>query len=156
MKPLPQPITGEEPLDELVRPEQALSQFYRAFNRRDLELMRANWLDAEEVSMDNPLGGIKRGWPDIESVYRAVFEGSARVQVEFHDYTLHTTDAFFYAVGRERGALIAPNGTRLELKIRTTRLFRKVENRWRQVHHHGSFDDPELLGQYQRLVLGRS
>ena len=55
------------------------------------------------------------------------------------------------AVGRERGTLQAA-GRSLELKIRTTRVFRFVGGRWRQVHHHGSIDDATLLARYQAAV----
>lgn len=150
------PITGDEPLGDLLRPTQALAQFYRAFNHRDLSLMRDNWLPTDEAAMDNPLGGIKRGWAEIEAVYRAVFEGSARVTVEFHDYTLHSGEAYFYVVGRERGELVTADGTRLELKIRTSRLFIKYNGAWRQAHHHGSIEDAGLLRRYQQLVLQKS
>lgn len=153
MQPIQNPVTGAEPQNDLTRPEQALAQFYRAFNQRDLGLMKLNWLNTDEAAMDNPLGGIKRGWPEIESVYRNVFEGKARVLVEFFDYTLHVSEGFFYVVGRERGELRAGNGVHLELKIRTSRLFRKIDGLWKQVHHHGSIDDPELLQKYQQLVL---
>jgi len=54
-------------------------------------------------------------------------------------------------VGRERGRFEAAGGT-LDLAIRTTRIFRWVDGRWRQVHHHGSMDDPALLERYQRAV----
>jgi len=54
-------------------------------------------------------------------------------------------------VGRERGRVSARN-QELEMKIRTTRLFRFDGSRWRQVHHHGSIDDPQLFATYQDLV----
>lgn len=156
MKPIQTPITGQETLGDLSKPEQALAQFYRAFNTRDLEAMKQNWLLSEEAAMDNPLGGIKRGWPEIESIYRAVFSGPAVVVVEFFDYTLHVGDGFFYAVGRERGELRTAEGARLELKIRTSRFFRKFDSVWKQVHHHGSIEEPGLLRDYQSLVLKRT
>lgn len=152
MRTIQVPVTGNEPVGDLLQPLQALAQFYRAFNRRDLALMQDNWLQTEDAAMDNPLGGIKRGWLEIETIYRAVFEGSARVNVEFHDYTLHTGEGYFYVVGRERGELVAADGTRLELKIRTSRFFIKQNGAWKQAHHHGSIDDPALLQQYQQLV----
>jgi hypothetical protein len=155
MRPTQISVTGEEAQNDLSRPEQALAQFYRAFNSRDLALMKENWLQSDDASMDNPLGGVKRGWAEIETVYRNVFESSVRVVVEFYDYTLHSSDGFFYVVGRERGTLRMPDGLQLELKIRTSRLFRNVGNVWKQVHHHGSIDDPELLNKYQSLVLKR-
>jgi ketosteroid isomerase-like protein len=131
---------------------QALDDFYRAFNGRDLELMARNWHTAGEISMDNPLGGISRGWAEIEAVYRRLFGGAGRVTVEFHDYTLHTGGELAYAVGRERGTRVGADGSELDLAIRTTRVFRWVDGRWRQVHHHGSIDDPTLLAAYQEAV----
>lgn len=144
-------ITGREDLGAPGEPVRALAQFYRAFNGRDLALMAENWEDSADVAMDNPLGGIKRGWPDIRAVYERIFAGAARVQVEFYDYALHVTDGIFYAVGRERGTLVSAN-SKLDLVIRTTRIFRRTEGRWRQVHHHGSIDDAELLAAYQQAV----
>jgi ketosteroid isomerase-like protein len=146
-------ITGREELGNRGEPVQALALFYRAFNERDLDLMAESWEDASFVAMDNPLGGITRGWPEIRAIYQRIFEGPSRVTVEFHDYTLQEFGDVFWAVGRERGSLDGPGG-RLELAIRTSRMFRRRDGRWRQVHHHGSIDDPGLLGAYQSAVRG--
>jgi ketosteroid isomerase-like protein len=150
-QPVQTPITGREVAGNDNEPVQALAQFYRAFNSRDLKLMAQNWDDSDEAAMDNPLGGIKRGWPEIRSVYEAIFAGAAQAQVEFYDYTLHVVGDAFYAVGRERGTFEIP-GKKLDLAIRTSRIFRRTGGRWRQVHHHGSIDDPQLLGAYQEAV----
>jgi len=133
---------------------QALAQFYSAFNARDLSAMQNNWLNADEIAMDNPLGGIRRGWTEIRGVYERLFTGPARVYVEFHDYTLHETPEMFYAVGRERGHFKSTDES-MALAIRTSRIFRRTRDGWRQVHHHGSIDDPGLLARYQQVVLGR-
>jgi hypothetical protein len=45
-------------------PVQALAEFYKAFNTRDLALMAENWEPSEEAAMDNPVGDITRGWAD--------------------------------------------------------------------------------------------
>jgi hypothetical protein len=105
MQPVQTPITGREDLGDLRSPVQALAQFYAAFNRRDLHSMSRNWLQSADVAMDNPLGGIARGWQAIRAVYERLFTGLARVSVEFYDYTIHSTPDLFYAVGRERGTL---------------------------------------------------
>ncbi|GLQ96931.1 YybH family protein [Dyella mobilis] len=144
-------IDGERTDLDPRQPLAALHAFYRAFNRRDLEAMSLNWNQDADASMSNPLGGIARGWPAIRAVYERIFQGPARVQVAFHDYTLHQAGEMFFAVGRERGVLEIRD-TRLELAIRTSRLFRLVQGSWRQVHHHGSFDDPELLAAYRVAV----
>jgi len=73
---------------------------------------------------------------------------------EFWDYTLHRADEVFFVVGRERGRIETDNSA-LDLAIRTTRLFTREGSGWRQLHHHGSIDDPDMLSRYQRLVFGR-
>ena len=149
--PFPTAIDGDEAGLDPASPLAALSAFYRAFNTCDIEAMARNWHDDVDASMSNPLGGIARGWPAIRAVYRRIFEGPARVHVAFHDYTLHVAGDLFYAVGRERGSL-EREGLRLEPAIRTSRLFRRIDGTWRQVHHHGSFDDPALLAASQEAV----
>lgn len=156
IQPVQEPITGREPAGDPSRPESALSQFYRALNGRDLALMEQNWSHAPQASLDNPLGGIRRGWPEIREVYRRLFTSSAVVRVEFFDYTLHSGADLFYAVGRERGQVSRDGQTLVEVSIRTTRVFRREAGAWRQVHHHGSFDDPAQLAAYQRIFLGSS
>lgn len=150
-----QAITGGEAPPDQQSAFAALARFYQAFNGRDFALMQANWLPSPAASMANPLGGIKRGWQEIASVYQRIFAGPARVYVEFYDYSLHETPAMFVAAGRERGFLQIAD-TRLELAIRTSRTYVRQDGQWRQLHHHGSMDNPELLQAYQSaLTPGR-
>lgn len=94
MKSIEQAITGAQysrcyASNPGSTPESALEQFYAAFNGRDLALMVDNWAQTEEIALDNPLGGIRRGWTEISPLYERVFCGPAVVYVEFYDYTLH-------------------------------------------------------------------
>jgi ketosteroid isomerase-like protein len=154
MKPVREPITGSEELGDLSQPRQALTQFYRAFNARDLKMMDENFAHSDEVAIDNPLGAIRRGADQPLKMYEAVFNSPADVHVEFWDYTIHGTGEVFWAVGRERGTY--REGTVVKgLDIRTTRIFQKIEGRWRQMHHHGSIEDARMLGDYQNAVAQR-
>src|SRR5712691_1237864 len=90
------PITGQEALGDLSRPEQALAQFYRALNSRDLALMAQNWEQSNAAAMDNPLGGIMRGWDEIRAVYERIFRGTGRLSVEFHDFTHNVSESLLY------------------------------------------------------------
>ena len=103
MKPIREPITGNEELGDLSQPQQGLSQFYRAFNSRDLKMMDDNFAHSDEVAIDNPLGGIRRGADEPHKMYEGVFKSPADVHVEFWDYTIHRAGDVFWAVGRERG-----------------------------------------------------
>lgn len=146
-------ITGSEQVTDLRDPLHALAEFYCALNTRDIALMETNWDNGSGAAMDNPLGGIKRGWPEIRAVYEKLFHTDSEYHFEFYDYTLHRFTEIFYVVGRERGYL-RTRGTNLEMRIRTTRVFHFDRRRWRQVHHHGSVDDPQLLKAYQSTVVG--
>jgi limonene-1,2-epoxide hydrolase len=145
MKPIQEPITGNEELGDLSQPQQGLAQFYRAFNSRDLKKMDDNFAHSDEVAIDNPLGGIRRGADEPHKMYEGVFKSPADVHVEFWDYTIHRAGDVFWAVGRERDTYhdgeIVKN-----LNVRTTR----------QMHHHGSIEDATLLGEYQNAVRSAS
>jgi len=47
------------------------------------------------------------------------------------------------------------NGEEITLAIRTSRIFEKVDGLWKQVHHHGSIEDAELLSKYPGAVMGQ-
>lgn len=145
------PVTGREDENLLTPQLRALSGFYRALNGRNPGLMAQNWAPGDEAAMDNPLGGIRRGWEEIRTVYERLFAGAGEYWFEFYDYSYHEAGELFYVVGRERGEYRS-GGAVLALAIRTTRLFRLLDGQWRQVHHHGSIDDPALLAAYQQAV----
>jgi ketosteroid isomerase-like protein len=105
--------------------------------------------------MDSPLGGLKRGWAEIRSVYERRFAG-AKNQSEFYDYTLQRFGEVFIAIGREREKLVTADAPHLDVAIRTMRVFRWVDGRWRQIHHHGSIEEPDVLARYQQAVLKRA
>jgi len=155
MQPIQKAITGKEEQGDVSTLFQALVQFYCAFNSCDMNMMSANWWQSDDIAMDNPLGGIKRGWKEIQQVYERIFNGPADVYVEYFDFTIHETVEMFYAVGRERGYFHA-DGKEIALAIRTSRIFRKLDGRWKQSHHHGSIEDPVLLAAYQAAVIGKN
>ena len=144
-------INGKQSGENLSDALKAITEFYEAFNRRDLEKMARNWSADGDVSMSNPLGGIKRGWHEIKTVYERIFNGTAEVYVEFYDFTIIETNEMFTAVGRERGTLKIDEIV-INLAIRTTRIYVRKGVEWKQVHHHGSIEDADLLAVYQQAV----
>jgi uncharacterized protein (TIGR02246 family) len=129
----------------------AVNRFYAAFNGRDLAGMRAVW--AADGVLYNPIGGIARGWDAIAAIYQRLFAGPVTIHVTFYDYVGGGVGDSAWVAGRERGT--ARRGARsLPLAIRTSRLFHRSDGQWRQIHHHGSLDDPQQLAAYQQLVRG--
>ena len=102
---LPAEITGREPPAGDGSALDALIDFYRAFNASDLKALAANWADGEAPSMDNPIGGIRRGWPAIREGYAKLFSGPATVRVAFHDFTAQGNNDYHLFVGREKRLL---------------------------------------------------
>lgn len=122
MKIVKEPISGKEQKESLTPQMRALSEFYQALNGRDMDLMAQNWVQTDEAVMDNPVGGIKRGWNAIREVYELVFGGAGTFWFEFYDYSYHESDEIFYVVGRERGEYRAGEVV-LKMAIRTSRVF---------------------------------
>lgn len=132
----------------------ALETFYYALNSKDLDTLAAGWADDPLVQLNNPVGGILRGRAAVRDLYERVFAGTLNVQVTFGDAaTYWLGDAVVFA-GRETGTYRHPSLGEQPLRIRTTRIF-AYDGTWRQIHHHGSIDDAELLAAYQDAVRGR-
>lgn len=149
--PIEQAITGQEDLDSLTEPQQALARFYRAFNNRDFAMMEENWDNSDQSVAITPFGVI-RGWREMRGAYERQFSNPGTMHTEFYDYTLHVFGDLFYAVGRERGQYTANNVT-LKLAARTTNIFRRTAGgQWKQIHHHVSFEDPQMWTAFQVAV----
>ena len=130
----------------------AVETFYFAFNTRSVDALGAVWAPDPTVSLANPLGDLRIGAEGIAGLYRRIFEGPARVWVEYHDIVEFASNDAVLFVGRERGEL-RTDRDQVPLAIRTTRFFRYLGGvGWRQVHHHGSIDDATVLGRYQAAV----
>ncbi|MDQ0380814.1 YybH family protein [Amycolatopsis thermophila] len=131
----------------------ALETFYFAFNQRDLDVFAQVWTGDALAQLNNPLGGILRGGPEITALYDKVFHGPARVTVTFGDIVEYAGEGHALFAGRETGSYVV-DGREVPLRIRTSRYFRYENGRWAQFHHHGSIDDPGELAAYQAAVRG--
>ncbi len=132
----------------------ALESFYYALNQRDITVLGSVWSEHPLAQLNNPLGGILRGGSAIIALYRRIFDGSARLQVELADIVEYVGKDHVVFAGRETGTYAVADDTPVPLSIRTTRYFRYDEgiSRWTQFHHHGSIDDAEALRAYQQTV----
>jgi hypothetical protein len=132
-----------------------MESFYFAFNNKDLDVFGNVWANHEFIQLNNPLGGILRGYESIAALYEQIFTGTASVWVELSDIVEFQTEKMIVFAGRESGEFTKNNRT-IPLSIRTSRVIQWFgsETGWKQVHHHGSIDDPHLLDNYQQAVRG--
>jgi hypothetical protein len=72
--------------------------------------------------------------------------------VTIHDFTGQGGNDWHLYGGREPGACKTPTET-LDVSFRTARWFVRKNGTWRQLHHHGSVEDPKVLADYQRLIF---
>ena len=113
------------------------------------------WSVAGHMDDTRPPRSIEQVAADaIRALYERVFTGSARVWVEFGDIVEFWLGKAVIFAGREKGEF-AVGAAVIPLAIRTSRVFAFSPGvGWRQVHHHGSIDDPEMLRSYQEAVRG--
>jgi len=136
----------------------SLHQFYKGFNRGDIDLLSENWSQSSAAIMSNPLGGVLKGWSEIAGLYKKLFTGPLDVHVEFYDIVINQWSNGFLAVGREKGSVSLIEGgfikEALPIEIRTSRFFMFDEKKesFKQLHHHGSIVYPDMLASYQDLV----
>ncbi|GLY90395.1 YybH family protein [Actinoallomurus iriomotensis] len=134
----------------------ALETFYYALNNADADTLAEVWSDDELAQLDNPVGGIIRSGAAIAGLYRRIFASGMDLSVTFTDAATYLTADTAVFAGRERCEYTEPERGRVPVEFRTSRFFAWVpdDGRWRQIHHHGSVDDPDALRAYQAAVRG--
>ena len=109
----------------------ALETFYHALNTASRDLFR------------------RMG---IAGSHAHLVDRTVRFRVELTRIARYATPTLVIFVGIEHGSYWH-NGTETPLDARTTRAFGFIEGQgWRQVHHHGSIDDPAALTAYQSAM----
>ena len=134
-----------------------LESFYYAFNHRNMDVFSQVWANDALIQLNNPLGGILRGYEPIANLYQGIFTGPANVWVELSDIVEYQSNDMVVFAGREHGEF-TKGEISVSLSIRTSRIIQWLgtDVGWKQTHHHGSIDDSKLLAEYQQAVRGKS
>lgn len=127
MYPTQEAITGKEHHGDLSSSYQALIQFYCAFNSGNMQMMSDNWAQSDDIAMDNPLGGIKRGWAEIQPVYERISKRPRRSLRRV--FRLHHPRNSGDVLRRRKGARAFPLGWRRN-SSRYSHEPNFPENRW--------------------------
>lgn len=130
-----------------------VESFYYAFNHLNMDVLAQVWANHELIQLNNPLGGILRGYEPIANLYRGIFTGAASVWVELSDIVEYQSNDMVVLAGCEHGEFTRGEVS-VSLSIRTSRIVQWFgpDVGWKQTHHHGSIDDSKLLAEYQQAV----
>jgi len=132
-------INGKE-TEVLPKEYQALHEYYAALNSGDIEKMRNSWSKEQTTAFTSPLGGIVRTYKEVIQAHKELFSLPIKIDVEYYDIEITTLNNGFCSVGREKGTMKIGNEV-IDVAFRTSRLFIKEEGTFKQLHHHGSFED---------------
>lgn len=143
-------VTGRE--KEYIGSEhQALSEYYKALNTADINIMKNNWSQQKSVTFTSPLGGIVRTYEDVIASHGELFGSPIGIDVEYYDIDISPMENGFAAVGRERGIMKIADET-CDVGFRTSRIFVKEDGKFKQVHHHGSFEDLNTQNKIMQML----
>lgn len=81
----------------------ALSDFYRAFNTQNIQLMELSWLNSETISMSNPIGGIRKGWNEIKAGYERIFTVQQKYLLSFTTLAFTQVKIYFLLPAGKEG-----------------------------------------------------
>lgn len=143
-------IDGREQIP-LSAEYKVLSDYYNALNNANINKMKENWSKEMPVVFTSPLGGIIRSYDHVISAHDELFNAPIQIDVEYYDIEINYFDNGFASVGRERGVMII-NGESIEVGFRTSRLFVKEADGYKQVHHHGSFENFEIQSKIMQTL----
>ena len=104
-----EPMTDYDATKAAARANRA---FYRAFEKLDLEAMRAVWLDDDGVKCVHPGWRVLVGWKDVMDSWRSIFSGTTSVRFELAQVDLRRYGSFALATCEERVHLVDGAGER--------------------------------------------
>lgn len=123
-----------EPKTEVLA---ANEQFYRAFEKKDLDAMSNVWSQGTLSTCIHPGGRAIRGWKEIYTSWSEIFHHTDYIEIDPELVSVEIGDRVAYVILIEN-VLQVSRGRRLEAQSLATNIFLKLGDRWYLVHHHGS------------------
>lgn len=128
------------PVAALTAVEAALAAndaFYRAFESLDRSRMEAVWLPSDEILCVHPGAGVLVGWEAVMAGWDRIFAGTVSMRFTQRSVQVGVAADVAWVVLVEDIASVHPDGRGHGL-VQATNLFRRVDDRWLMLHHHGS------------------
>ena len=111
--------------------------FYRAFESLDVDRMTAVWARDEVVRCVHPGWGLLEGWTDVMESWARIFDNATMMQFIVTGAEASVEGDWAWVACTENLTQVM-NGQVVESRVQTTNIFRRRDEQWLMVHHHGS------------------
>jgi ketosteroid isomerase-like protein len=111
--------------------------FYKAFEKLDLDAMRAAWLDDPMIKCIHPGGEVLTGPERVLASWAAIFQNTAKIRFEIADLSIEILGDMAWATSVERIRSSTDEGL-VHSEAAATNLFVKRGEEWKLVLHHAS------------------
>ena len=115
----------------------ANTRFYRAFELFDIEEMNELWYKELAVTCIHPGWPLIQGRKEILQSWINIFNNTMVMQFTIIESSITIEGEWGWIVCTESLRSVV-NGKVNEGRVEATNIFRRVENQWYLVHHHGS------------------
>jgi ketosteroid isomerase-like protein len=116
-----------------------VERFYAAYNHvinGDPAPMLALWLPSPDVTAMHTLGDLEVGWDQVRAVWERVARICSDGQMTITELEIRLFGDLVYAICREQVQMTVA-GKRVQLTLRATNIFRREDDDWKVIHHHG-------------------
>ena len=117
--------------------QSANEQFYKAFNKRDIEAMKRVWENDERITCVHPGWSPLNGFEPILNSWAGIFENSGNMEIRISDVRVLASEDLAWVSCTEKLFTIADSGV-LASQVFATNLFHLEDDVWKMVMHHAS------------------
>ena len=117
--------------------ESANANFYEAFNKRDIEVMKKVWASNVNATCIHPGWPPLKGFESILKSWEGIFENSGNMEVQVSDVQVLVSVDLAWVSCIEKLYTIAESGV-LASQVFSTNLFCREDEVWKMVVHHAS------------------
>ncbi len=112
-------------------------QFYDAFNKQDLAMMKEVWQDDASARCIHPGWPVLKGYEHIIQSWEDIFNHNQHMEIKVSDADVMIQDNFAWVSCQENLFSIKMTGVQSS-KVHTTNLFQRVGGEWKMILHHAA------------------
>jgi len=111
--------------------------FYDAFNKQDLGMMRGVWQDNIHARCIHPGWPVLKGYDEIMQSWEDIFHHNQHMEIKVSDADVMIQENFAWVSCQENLFSIKMTGVQSS-KVHATNLFQRVGGDWKMIHHHAA------------------